>query len=197
MIGQSDETYAPDSPAYAIFWLLKVGEPEDWPRLWTGDGDFALSADAVDTTGGTYKSVGFPAGIEAFGQVINGASENIQFSLSGVDATAMRLAGVDRDAVNGSEIHIGMMDFDEFAQPTGPCDWLVELIAGKPRVRREGRDSGAVRTISLPATGGMKDRNMAGFAFWTGASQRRRSSDDAFCDRVTLYTKESTVKWPF
>lgn len=192
----SDETYVPDTPNFAIFFLLKCGEPEQWVRLWSGEGDFDLSADDFDTTGGRYISLGFPVGLPAISQAINGASTTLEFSLSGVDATALRMAGVDRDLVDGSIIHVGIMDLDEHQQPASGCDWLLEARAGKPRVSRTGRSEGALRTITLPASTDFTDRNRAAIAWWSPTSQRVRSPDDTFFDQVPAITAGMVISWP-
>lgn len=197
MSGESDEGYVPDAPSFGIFFLLKQGaDPAKWVRLWSGDGDFPYPADAIDTTGGLYIGLGFPSGLPELTQCINGAFDNLEFVLSGVDENAIKLAGVNRHEVFGSSIHVGMVDLDEHQQPVGSFDWFLEARAGMPRIRRTGQGEDAVRAIVLPSSTAMIDRNTAEFGYWTPGDQRRRSPTDAMCDFTPKYGADTTVAWP-
>jgi hypothetical protein len=192
----SDDSYVPDPPSFGIFFLIKAGDAASWVRVWSGDGFYDLPADGTDTSGGRYMGIGFPVGLPAISQAINGTSSNIEFSMSGVDATALRLAGADRNLVNGALVYLGLVDIDEHQQPTTSCDWILEGQAGKPRVSRVGRDEGALRTISLPVSTEFVDRNRAAIAWWSPSGQRARSADDAFCDQVPTISAGGVYTWP-
>lgn len=196
MSGDSDLAYVPDTPSFAIFFLLKAGDEHDWVRLWSGDGDYALEPDATDTGGGIYSSVGFPAGLPALTQVINGAFAALDFTLSGVSALGLALAGVDRDLVNGALVYVGLVDLGAGQAAAGAVDWILTAEAGKPRTRRVAQAEGAERSVTLPTSTALRDRNRAPFSFWTRIGQRNRSADDSFCDRVSLYALDATVQWP-
>lgn len=197
-VGLSDEAYVADTPSFAIFFLLKCGEPEQWLRACSVWGDFEVEADAFDTTGGIYKFLPFPTGLDELSQAINGTFQGVEFSMAGtlVTAEVLQLAGIDRELVNGSLINIGIMDLGERQQPAGTLDWLFEAQAGWPKVQRFGRYPQAMRSISLPATAAYKDRHLAPIAYLTPQGQRARSADDAFCDLTPAYSSNSTVKWP-
>jgi len=194
---ESDAAYVPDPPSFAIFFLMKVGvAAAGWIRVWSGEGDYALLADATDTTGGHYMGLGFPVGLPALSQAINGAATSLEFTLSGVDATALALAGVDRDQVDGSLLYVGIVDLDEHQQPMGSCDWLLEAQAGKPRTARTGRGDGAVRSITLPASTDFFDRNLSAVAYWSPTGQRARSPDDTFFDQIPTISAGMVIEWP-
>lgn len=193
----SDGAYRPDTPTFGIFFLLKAGaDPAQWVRLWTGEHDFDMPADAVDTTGGRYISLGFPAGLPVLSNVFNGSYTSGQFSLSGVDATAIKLFGADRAACNNAPIHLGLVDFDDNVQPIAAVDWMARLIAGMPTMSRQGQSDGAIRTISLPWVAGFFNRNLAPAEYLSGQAQRRLSPDDAICDNVYRMEIGLAVPWP-
>lgn len=197
MTYESDAGYVPDSSGFAIFFLLKAGATSaDWVRLSSVEGGIAAPADDTDTLGGRYDCLGFPNGLPALTQAINGAYENIEFSLSGVDATAIRLLGADRDAVDGALFYIGIQDLDSEQQQVGSIDWLMEGTAGKPRWSRQGLGEGALFTITLPVSTALYVRNQSALAFLTPQGQRARSSDDAFCDYVPKIVAGMIVAWP-
>lgn len=192
----SDTGYVPDTPSFAIFFLLKAGAAADWVRLWSGEGDYALPADSTDTTGGIYLGLGFPVGLPSISQAINGAASSLEFTLSGVDATAVAMAGVDRHIVDGSMLYVGIVDLDDYQAPVGACDWLLEAMAGKPRTSRTGQGAGAVRTITLPASTDFYDRNLSAVAFWSPTGQRARSADDSFFDQIPTISAGMIIEWP-
>jgi len=192
----SDDAYVPDPPSFAIFFLLKAGEPANWVRLWSGEGDYELPADGTDTTGGLYQGLGFPVGLPSISQAINGAASSLEFTLSGVDATAIAMAGVDRETVNNSLLYVGIVDLDEHQAPLTACDWLLEAQAGKPRTSRVGQGEGALRTITLPASTDFYDRNLAAVAFWSPTGQRARSPDDTFFDQIPAISAGMIIQWP-
>lgn len=193
----SDAGYVPDTPNFAIFFLLCAGAtPADWVRLWSGAGDYAFPADAFDTSGGTYIGLGFPLGIPAISQAFNGSASSLEFSLSGVDATALRAAGVDRETVNMSLLYVGLIDLDEHQQPVGTCDWLTEAQAGMPRTQRVGNGSGSVMSVTLPASLDFFDRNLAATNFWSDASQKLRSATDTMFAFIARMNLGMVISWP-
>lgn len=196
----SDAGFVPDATGFAIFFLLKQrgGDPVEsgWVRLWSGSGDFALPADATDTSGGIYKGLGFPTAMEGLSGLINGDFDTLNFSLSGVDATALSMAGSDRADVDGALVHIGMIDLDGAAQAVGTTDWLWEGCAGRPRTQRIGLGEGATMSVVLPVTTSFFDRNLASQSWWSAKSQRLRDAADKFFDGMSSMTSWLVLPWP-
>lgn len=196
-VGLSDDAYVAATPSFAIFFLLKCGEADEWMRACSVWGDFDVEADAIDTTGGRYRFLPFPLGLETLSQAINGAFQSVDITMSGVAVSAemQQLVAVDRHLVNGAPVHIGIMDLDEHQQPASTLDWLWQARAGMPRIQRVGRAPQALRSITLPVTAAFKDRRLAPIAYLTPQGQRARSSDDSFCDRTPGYSAVTAVTW--
>jgi hypothetical protein len=75
--------------------------------------------------------------------------------------------------------------------------WLWPAIADTPKVQRVGGKDGAVtRTVSLSVGAGEVSRRNRKLGRWTGVDQRKRSADDSFCDRASLYSSQTTERWP-
>jgi hypothetical protein len=79
--------------------------------------------------------------------------------------------------------------------------WIWEGEADVPRVSRQsvaGEDGSfqVVRSMSLSVGSVFTGRRRANLSFMNGVDQRRRSSDDAFCDRASVYSSGTTRKWP-
>jgi len=172
----------------AIFFRLAT---DPVVRLWAGVGDFELPADLVETTGGTYKGMGELLNVPAVQQLINGLAERLTFQLSGVDATALRLAEEDADEVRGAQVNLGFLRLDSDLQPIFPVRWIWEGEADSvPCAKTDG-----VRTIAISVGTNHTDRKRPGFETYTPANQHLRSPTDAGCDFVPLYTQGSTKKW--
>lgn len=193
---ESDSGYVADTRDFAIFFLLKAGTAANWVRLTSVEGGFTVPADSIDTLGGNYTCLGFPTGLPILSEAINGAFDSIDFSLPGVDATAIRLLTTDRAIVTGAAVHVGMIDLDSAQQPVGSIDWLIEGKAAAPRWSRQGQGEGALFTITLPVSTALFERNQSAIAYLTPTGQRSRSSDDAFCDFVTKMQAGMVVDWP-
>lgn len=192
----SDPGYVPDSENFAIFWVLQVGPSEGWVRVWSGAGDFMAPSDAIDTTGGLYKGLDFPTAIPDLDLAVNGQASGVEFSISGVSATAIRLLGVDRAAVKGSPVYMGIMDLDAELQPIGAIDWLFEATAGAPRSMRVWQDGKALRSIILPTVTDAYDRNQSALNFWSPTAQRALSPGDAFFDQTPQMANFMVIAWP-
>lgn len=170
-------------------------------RLWFGVGDFELDADAIDTVGGVYSGLGELNDLPALSQLINGVFERIELSMSGVSAQALALADEDAESVVGAGTHFAILGLDGDWQPTSAAKWLWEGGADTPRFSWDTSASpeGEVthtRTIALSVGTAMTGRKRPPWRNFTGVEQRRISADDAFCDRVGLYSRGSTRKWP-
>ncbi|MBI1682393.1 hypothetical protein [Caulobacter hibisci] len=192
----SDAGYVPDTGNFALFWVLQVGASDNWVRVWSGAGDFALDPDDTDTTGGLYKGLDFPTAIPDLDLAVNGQASSVDFGVSGVSATAVRLLGVDRALVKGSSVFLGVMDLDDDQQPVGGVDWLFEGIAGAPRSSRIWQDGKALRTIVLPVVTDAFDRNQSALNFWSPPAQRVRSPGDRFFDQTPQMANFMIIKWP-
>ena len=65
-----------------------------------------------------------------------------------------------------------------------------------PAVDRDGSNGQVVRRVTLSVGSAFTDRSRPQLTFMTPTDQRRRSPDDAFCDRVPGYGIDSSIQWP-
>lgn len=167
-------------------------------RVWTGLSSFTMAANGIDTTGGTYIGMGRLNSIPALNQLINGAAQRLEVSLSGVDAAVLDLADADAEGLRDAASAIGVVVFDEDYQPITTCKWLWTGTCDTPKVSRSagGNGEAPVRTVSISLGTIFTGRKRPIASFYTGIDQRRRSSNDAFCDRSGHYTGNSTIPWP-
>lgn len=173
--------------SYRRSYVFRLGsDPECW--LWTGVGKLETPADAVDPSGATWLGAGEIITLPALKALINGAADRVRFTLSGVSAATLRLALEDRESVRGAEARIGWVEFDVDWQLIGGVHWDWSGIADVISIERTATDTGASRSISLSVAASDTLRSNPPLTFWTSADQRRRSSDDAFCDEVASIT---------
>lgn len=155
-------------------------------RLWTGFGDLATPADAVDPSGATWQGSGGILSLPAIRSLIGGVSDRVAFTVSGVDAETLRLAREDKDEVEGAEVRLGYVLFDQHWQLTGGVTWQWRGVADILSIESATDDDGQrTRSIRLSVAGADTRRRNPRLSFWTDQSQRQRSSDDAFCSFVS------------
>lgn len=181
---------AADRPRPGVFLLVKAtGDPL---RLWAGVGEYDLLPDSVDTEGGVYQGFGVLSNLPVLNALVNGQAQRIDFSLSGLPTEVIRLVEADAHSVKLAPCHIGITSFGRDWQPLGPVQWIWRGRVDTPRVIRK---DGTVTAV-LSVGSGPTHRRRPPQAYYTGVDQRRRSSDDAFCDRAGDYSSEVTVVWP-
>lgn len=172
------------------------GDPPAWARMWGGVGDFPINADLIDTQGGIYSGFGEMLDVPALQQLINGLAERIEFTLSGVRAETLALIGSEAEAVRDAPAHLWMVPLGQDLQPLGAPIWVWEGKADVLRAKRVGQGASASRSVTVSVGSIFTGRRRPKFRNFTGPDQRRRSADDAHCDRAGLYNAGTTRKWP-
>lgn len=168
-------------------------------RLWAGVGERRLPLDAVENDpGNLYSGAGELSGFPALNQLINGVAQRVDFTLSGtaVTAEAVSIADGEADTVEGVAVHVGIRRYGADDMGVGPTVWLWEGIADTVTLTSTEAAAGQqLRSIGLGVGTVMTFRRRSRNVLWTGKDQRRRSADDAMCDRVNRYSAESTKAW--
>lgn len=178
------------------FFLLLKSEPTI--RVWSGIGDFALEADNIETEGGEYLGFGELQNLPQLKQLINGQADRVDFTLAGaaVNRDVVRLASEEADSIRNKTLHLGMLVLGADLQPVSPVAWLWHGEADTLTLTRDDSQGQPVRSMTLSAGSMFARRRRPGISFWTDHDQRQRSSDDAFCDRVAIYSAGTTKTWP-
>ena len=107
-----------EAPRYAFLLRINTSDPL---RLWTGVGDLETDpSDDLDPSQ-VYSGIGILTGLPAIRQLVGGIAEQLNITMSGVDAIPQNYVDdEDRDIV-GSEINIGIVFFDDDWQQAAPC----------------------------------------------------------------------------
>lgn len=183
-----------EAPRWSLFFLLEAASGP--VRAWLGVGDYALPADEVDTTGGTYLGIGLVGDIPAISQLVGGLAERVEFTLTGADDETLRLADDEAEEVRNAPVHVGIVFFDQDWQAVDPVSWLWDGTADCPAVDRSSEGGQIVRRVTLSVGSAFVDRTRPQLGFYTDADQKRRSPTDTFCARVATYGIDSTIQWP-
>lgn len=177
-----------------ISWLLRI-DSDPVCYLWTGHGRLETPADAIDAAGATWLGAGHLIAIPALQALISGVAQRVTFTLSGVSAETLRLAREDKATVQGAEVRLGHVQFDADWQLDGGIAWEWRGIADALRIESRYGEEKRVRSIVLMVGSADTRRSDPRFTFWTDASQRLRSADDAFCDHVAMITDGITRRF--
>ncbi len=177
-----------------ISWVMRI-DSDPVCYLWTGFGPLETPADVIDASGATWLGAGGLIAIPGLRALINGVAERANFTLSGVNAETLRLARADKDTVKGAEVRLGHVEFDADWQLTGPVQYEWLGIADALRIDSRYSDDGRTRSIVLMVGGADTMRANPRYTYWTDASQRQRSPDDAFCDHVAMISQGITRRF--
>lgn len=166
-------------------------------RVWAGIGRFPVPADSVDLEGGEYLGLGRMIGAPALNQLINGLAERVEFNLSGVSAEVVRLADSEAEGVRSKDAAVGIAFLDTEFRAASGVRWFWHGRTDTPRITGQGgAGSSRARSVSLSVGTALTGRKRPPRNFFTGIDQRAFYPTDRFCDRASLYTFNTTAKWP-
>lgn len=180
----------------AFFFRLGTTSPM---RLVLGVNDIPIGIPVLDGGGSVYLGAGRLLNIPDLEMLINGITDKVTFSVSGVDAATVAAFAVVSPKVLGSLVTIGMAVLDTHYQPIGS---IVSLWDGgadywamdQPVVADETAQ--IVRTISLVCASGDQSRGFPALDTFTAQSQKTKYPTDSFCDNVARYYAGQVVSWP-
>lgn len=177
-----------------FFWL----EPDT--RIWLGFGDIRPGVNVIDTTGQTYHGFGEIPAVPAVKQMINGAAERVDFTLSGVSGEILAIAAAhDAESVKGKRVSVGFAVFNSAWQLVGPVRWVRFYTADYLKLDQSPTDDPAaqiVRTLTLSCGSLMTARRRPALSYFTNQDQQRRFPGDRFCERTPKYAAGFSKTWP-
>lgn len=176
--------------------LVRI-EGDPVARAWTGVGDLAIPADAIETEDGAiYKGVGLFADWPPLEVLLNGEAGRLAFVLSGIDATAQGLFERELDELEGARCDIGLTFLDERQQMVATPRWLQAPTIEDAEHNQDRVPGGLVRSVSVGMIHGSEDRRRPIHGYWSPPDQEARSPGDLFCSRTPNYNADHEVSWP-
>lgn len=180
-----------------VFFRLDV-EP-DPVRLWMGFGDIKPGADVFDPEGALYQGFGELKDAPAVNQLLNGAAERVNFTVSGVSGRLLEIAsGDDSDAIKGRAATLGFGLMDERFRLIGGVHWCAFYLADYIEVSQSEADEegNIVNTISLSCSSRFTGRRRPAYSYFSNPDQQARYPGDLFCSLTRNYAHGYSKTWP-
>lgn len=169
-------------------------------RLWLGIGNIEPGVNVLDLTGATYQGFGEIQNVPEFNQMINGAAQRVEFSVSGVSGDILAIAsGGDAEAVKGKQVSVGLGIFSTDWSLLGSVKWFANYTADYLSVQQSPTDDPkqpVVRTVTLSCGSLMTGRRRPERSYFTDADQQARYPGDLFCNLVGRYAHGFNKAWP-
>jgi hypothetical protein len=195
------ELTALEQAAVRIGLFFRLDTSPEPVQLWGGIGPCKPGVTALDPVdGASYAGFGELGNVPGFQQLINGAAERVEFTLSGVSAAVANVATVDdADAVKNRACALGFAVFGADWQMLGTVHWPFQGVADFLGVNIQGASEPggeSLRTIKLSVGNGLTGRKRRGYAYWTDQDNQYRSPGDLFCQFVAKISIVARKVWP-
>lgn len=168
-------------------------------RLWLGFGNIFASANVLDPSGAVYQGFGEITNLPEFTQMINGAAERVEFTLSGVSGDVLQLAaGGDADSVKGKRVSVGVGIFSSEWELLGAPHWMANYRADFLSIKQEPTDqsSNVVRVVTLSCGTLLTSRRRPALSYFSDEDQVARYPGDRFCYYTPKYATNFNKQWP-
>lgn len=197
-IEYSDEEKAALAGEFVSFaGLVRVATPDPL-RLWTGVGDIAIDDSAFDPDGSIFRGGGRLIGLPAFQRMFNGLAERITVTLEGVTDEMRAIVYEEADDIRGAVLRLGFAILDGDWQQIGPVRWMRRGRVDTIETDNQPGERERIKTISFSIGSQLTGRRIPGSGVYTNADQQSRpgSETDRFCERTSIMTAQTVIKWP-
>lgn len=169
-------------------------------RLWLGFGNIAAGVNTYDLTGAEYIGFGEIQEIPELNQMINGAAQRVDFTLSGVSGDVLQIAsGGDAEQVKGKPVAVGFALMAQDFSLLGSIKWFASYTADYLSVQQPAVSDPTqpiVRTVTLSCGSLMTGRRRPSFSYLSDQDQQARHPGDLFCSLVGRYAHGFNKAWP-
>ncbi|MCV9965714.1 hypothetical protein OIU34_27980 [Pararhizobium sp. BT-229] len=167
-------------------------------HMYFGVNDIPLGFDSIDPDGTVYLGGGRLQGVPTLEVLVNGTSDSVEFSISGIDpATGAKMID-SLPAVRGCAVQMGLTTLDDYFQPMSAIIPIWNGSAshiGETGSVAQGTAS-ATLTLSLAVVAGENTRSRAARSVWSSAHQKALSPTDRFCDATARLARGVSPVWP-
>ena len=171
-------------------------------RLTTSTIGARVPADVVETTDQAFY-VGFPGlgAMPALKQVINGLSDSVTFSASGITGALAEMFDEEASLSEGAKVFVGKIFWDDRLKPIA-VRWLWRGEGGEFGSQQsgggysDGKIVPASASVSLEVATQQITRAGAELYNWDDPSQQALHPGDLGCERTNLLSLGKNKAWP-
>lgn len=167
-------------------------------HIWFGVNDIPVGFDSIDPDGTVYLGGGRLIGVPTLEVLVNGTSDSVEFTISGVDpATGSKMLD-SLPPVRGAIVQMGLTTLDQYYQPMSN---VIPIWTGTASHVGEASPSVAggqspTLTLSLAVVAGERTRSRPSRSLWSSAHQKALSPGDKFCDQTARLARGVIPTWP-
>ncbi|BAL77025.1 hypothetical protein [Bradyrhizobium cosmicum] len=168
-------------------------------RIWLGFGAIEPGLNVFDPDGAQYLGFGEIRDVPQVTQLLNGAAERVDFSLSGVDGDILKIAsGHDAEAIKSKPMTVGFALMGADWSLIGPVHWLAYYLADYLAGEQQPAVAPAspVRTLTLSCGSRFTGRRRPAYSYWSDVDQQARWPGDLFCSLAPKYAHGFQKTWP-
>jgi hypothetical protein len=167
-------------------------------HLYFGISDIPLGIAGVDGDGTIYHGGGRLNGIPSLEVLVNGTSDAVDFTLSGIDPDTGAELIQSIPAVRGKRVQLGITTLDQYYQPMSSIIPIWSGTASHTKDAMPPGQQGETRSVSLSlaVVSGENTRSRPSRSLWSDAMQRSLYPTDAFCSRTGALARGVQPKWP-
>jgi hypothetical protein len=159
-------------------------------HVWFGTEDIPANFDSIDDDGAVYLGGGVLNGLPTLEVLLNGSSDAVDFSLSGIDPETGRAMIDSLPPVRGKQVTIGLTTLDQYFQPMSSIIPFWQGTASHPIEESLPVKSAQspTLTLSLAVMAGDPSRSRPSRSLWSQPHQEAISASghplDKFCNET-------------
>jgi hypothetical protein len=167
-------------------------------HLYFGVNDIPIGFDSIDPDGTVYLGGGRLVGIPSLEVLVNGTSDAVDFTVSGIDPETGNRMLESIPPVRGKLVQMGLTTLDEYYQPMSGIIPIWTGTASHPKEAKAPVQAGETATLSLSlaVVTGENGRSRPARVFWSSAHQKALSPTDKFCDQTKRLASGVSPAWP-
>ena len=179
-------------------------------HLYFGVNDIPIGFDSVDPDGTVYLGGGRLIGVPSLEVLVNGTSDAVDFTISGIDPETSSRMLDSIPPVRGKLVQLGLTTLDQYYQPMTSIIPIWTGVASHPKEAKPPIEEGQSPTLSLSlaVVAGENMRSRKSSSLWSEPQQFEVSRalragkpsaslpDDKFCSQTGRLARGVQPPWP-
>jgi hypothetical protein len=167
-------------------------------HIYFGVGDVPIGFSSIDPDGTVYLGGGRLESIPSLEILVNGTSDAVDFTLSGIDPQTGSNTLDAIPEVRGKAVQIGLTTLDRYFQPMSSIIPIWTGTASHPSEASPAIKQGETPSLTLGLTvaAGENTRSRPSRSLWSDAMQKSVSPTDDFCKQTPRIARGVQPTWP-